>query len=196
MKTTALVLLLLERSCMSNLEKDLRKTVIASAKDHGYHVVDIVDELKRAISVFPEMAGKLKNFIIEKPYDLGLHWNGNYCALELKKITDAWSFVPRNILEMPHQLEGLLEAYNTGGYSGLLVQFRFGITPAQKAKYNIDSWVLDLTFYIPTAILDIDHKYTFKELQEQHIVIPKILEKDLLDLSPIWTMNGPRSLNQ
>ena len=175
---------------MSNLEKDLREQVIKSGAALGYELVDQTDEIKRAIAVFPEMAPKLSRLIVEKPYDLGFFHKKKYCAMELKKVTDAFSFVPRALLEMPHQWNGLQGIARQGGASGMLVQFKFALNEKQKQKYHIDSWLLDLTVWLPTAIMDLDHRYTLGELQESGTLIPQ--QGLLFDLSPIWKIPKSR----
>ena len=177
---------------MSNLERDMRLDVIRSGLSLGYELVDQPDELKRAIQAFPELAAKLSKFIIKKPYDLGFLYKGKYVALELKKIKDSFSFIPRNIMEMPHQWDGLRGVLRKGGSAGLLVQFKFTLQEHQRTKYKIDSWLLDLTFWLPASIMDIDHSYTLGELQRTGTLIPKT--DGVYDLSLIWKSNKSRGL--
>lgn len=169
---------------MSNLERDLRLDVIRSGAKLGYELIDQPDELKRAIQAFPGMAPKLSKFIMQKPYDLGFLHKGKYAALELKKVKDSFSFIPRNLLEMPHQWNGLRGVLKNGGSSGMLVQFKFSMREKQRQKYHIDGWLLDLTFWLPTGILDLDHSYTLGELQSSGILVPKV--DGVYDLSVIW----------
>ena len=171
-----------------NLEKEFRADIIRSALAHGYHLVDIPDELKNALAVFPELAPKLKGFIRKKPYDLGFLSQGRYCGLELKRITDAFSFVPRNVFDVDGvQHEQLQECRREGGFGGLLVNFRFAVTAKQKEKMDMKSWLLDLTYLVPSAIIDVDHRYTLRELQTDSRIIELKHVDGLYDLEPIWT---------
>ncbi len=72
----------------------------------------------------------------------------------------------------------------------MLVQFKFALNEKQKQKYHIDSWLLDLTVWLPTAIMDLDHRYTLGELQESGTLIPQ--QGLLFDLSPIWKIPKSR----
>lgn len=148
------------------------------------HVIDIVDELKRCLHLAPHLA----HFVVVKPYDLGLHWESQYCALELKHIDDAFSFRPKDLLELPHQWDGLANAFNSRGRSGMLVQFCFGLTPKQKKRLGWDGWLLDLTFFISTAILGdkgLDYLFTLEELMSEHLRIDKA--DGIYNLEPLWT---------
>ncbi len=89
---------------------------------------------------------------------------------------------------MPHQWQGLKQVWDLGWWSGLLIQFKYGVKKsAEKVKYNLDTWLLNLTFWLPTAIIDIDHRYTLDECIDHHILIPRIENEKLLDLSKLWT---------
>lgn len=170
---------------MSNLERDFRQQVIRSL-DPGMCLVDIPDELKRALQAFPQYADKMKGFITKKPYDLGILYQGRYQALELKKINDGFSIKPSSVME-PHQYPGLLAVAEAGGQAGLLVQFKFALTDKQMQKLQHPHRVLDLTVYLDSAIIDLDKSYRIQELQETAVVIPKI--KDRLDLKVLWNQN-------
>lgn len=174
-----------------NDEKQLRKDIIASAKllDKA-HVVDLVDEIKNVLFLYPDLA----NRIVAKPYDLGINWRGHYVALELKKVKRGFSFRPEDLFEPPrkgetesHQWLGLKEAADSGATAGMLVQFCFAVTDKQKAKYNLERYLLDLTFFISSDIIaevGLDYRFELDELRAKHLQIEK--QNGLYDLKPLW----------
>lgn len=170
---------------MSNLEKDFRKTVVDSAAEQGLFVLDIPDELKSIMNMLPSDLQKiLANRIKKKPFDLGMLYQGIFCALELKLFKREWAFVPRNVLEMPHQYDGLKGVYDNGGISGMLVCFNRGLTAKDKKRLNWDSWLLCLTFFLPFDIIDIDKSYSVEELISMKLEVP--LNGKFLDIKSIY----------
>lgn len=174
-----------------NDENQLRKDVKAAAKLlPKSHVVDIVDELKSVLFLYPDLA----NRVVQKPYDLGINWQGHYVALELKKVKRAFSFRPHDLFEPPakgqtesHQWLGLKEAAESGATAGMLVQFCFALTDKQKAKYNWPRYLLDLTFFISSDIIEslgLDYCFELDELREKHLQIEKT--GGVYNLEPLW----------
>lgn len=164
----------------------MRKEVIRDALQMNppAHVVDIMDELKSVLHLAPHLA----KFVKEKPYDLGLNWEGRYIALELKLVKDAFSFRPQDLLEMPHQWNGLVSAHNSQAPSGMLVRFRFALTPKQKKLFpEVEGWLLDLTFFLSTAILadkGLEYSFSLRELLTEGLLIPQV--GGIYNLEPLW----------
>lgn len=173
-----------------NEEKRLRKDVLAAARLlPKSHVVDIPDELKAVLFLYPDLA----NRIVLKPYDLGINWRGHYVALELKLIKSGFSFRPVDLLEktekedISHQWLGLKEAADSGATAGMFVQFCFGVTDKQKARYGLTRYLLDLTFFISSDIIaevGLGYRFELDELRERHLQIEK--KNGIYDLTPLW----------
>lgn len=174
-----------------NDEKRLRKDVLAAARLlPKSHVVDIPDELKDVLFLYPDLANRIR----QKPYDLGINWQGHYVALELKLVKRGFSFRPVDLFEPPkppatesHQWLSLKEAAESGASAGMFVQFCFAVTDKQRAKYALERYLLDLTFFISSDIIEevgLDYRFELDELITRHHLIEK--KQGQYDLSSLW----------
>lgn len=169
-------------------ESEFRSEIVASINNHGFHIIDIKDELKSVLGLLPlETQKLLASRISLKPYDLAFLVDGTYYALELKVETDSFTVNLKQLLE-DHQLRALAEVHREQGRAGVLVRCKRGITAPQRKKLGslveANSWSLDLTYFLDYAIIDKNKmSWSLDDLEEKAI---RIRKKDgFYDLCPI-----------
>jgi len=169
-------------------ESEFRSEIVASIHNHGFHLIDIKDELKSVLGLLPlETQKLLASRISLKPYDLAFLCNGTYYALELKVETDSFTVNLKQLVE-DHQFKALREVFQQGGRAGVLVRCKRGLTAPQRHKLGslVDqgSWSLDLTYFLDYAIIDRNKmSWTLDDLEEKAIRIKK--KDGFYDLCPI-----------
>lgn len=135
-----------------NDENALRSDLSEDARAQGYYVVDIPDEIKRILSMLcPSDRRKAIRCITLKPFDIGLVKDGKFTALELKHVSDAFTFSFARIES--HQIDNLMEIEEHGCKGFILVSFRKTLTTVQKKKYGQVNHLMHRAFLIPVKRL-------------------------------------------
>lgn len=174
-----------------NNENEFRKLILDSADTiKGIHKIDLVDELKRVLHRYPDLA----RFVVQKPYDFGLLKGGKYLGIELKNEP---KYLTWNISAVEdHQLKYLKEVEKCGGRGLILVRFKRGVDSKEKKRLGLpaNKWAIDTTFILPVRELLATKltSFTYEYLQEHFDVLEFNKYTKKYDMDLLWKKTNPK----
>lgn len=174
---------------LTNNEGDFRRKILKSAyANKKWLVLNLPDEMKKAIRLLPQHADILAKCIEEKPFDLGLLYSGKFCALELKNVKDSLAFNINRIEK--HQIYNLKQAVKCGGLGYVLCRFLKGLTIGDRKRLNITGPIYNIDLCVAMDIRWIckqkDKSLPIELLREQCFQLPYEPISETYDLSPLW----------
>lgn len=166
---------------IDNSENGFRKLILESAPV-DIHVVDIPDDIKRALAIHPELG----HLAAEKVYDMGMLYKGKYAAIELKNVKDSLTF-NSNKLE-PHQVRNLKHSVKCGGLGYCLVRFKTGLSPQAQKRLNTARHAIDICYAIDIKWLQKQKGTSFpiEVLQSECLEVPFTKSIKKYDLRVLW----------